>query len=105
MKKVILFVFWSGVSKKGNTSVLLSTTQNTGFERVEVKHNGKTLKQIIMKGDDGSDVSKDKTSYVMLFEGDVTADFPDGSKVECILTKDVISVDAKKGALVQALMA
>jgi hypothetical protein len=104
MKKVILYVFWSGVSKKGNTSVLLSTSKTTGFERVDVKYNGKLLKQIIMKGDDG-EPNPDKKSYVMLFEGDVEADFPAGAEVTCILTQDIISVDPKKGQLVQALMA
>lgn len=101
-----LFIVWSGVSKNGNTSVILSNSAPQERERKEVKFNGKKYKQIILEGMDEDATpksNKDRKSYLIMLEGDHAADFVQGEEVMAKLTAELIS-KSDKGSLFQALL-
>lgn len=107
MKKT-LYVFWVGVSKKGNTSLLLSTEENPQFERRDVKFGGKTLQQIILPAMEdnlaGGQPNPDKPrTYSILLEGNHEATFPSGTAVPCTITEDIVA-NGPKGALYLAVV-
>ena len=94
MAKETLYVIWCGVSKSGNTGIILSNQESSSRERKTVTVAGKEYKQIILEANASADNSA-RTSFYILLEGDVAADFPPGTAVKAETSSDVISRGAK----------
>lgn len=103
MAKETLYVIWSGVSKAGNTGMILSNQESASAERRTVKIGKKSYKQIILQPRDEAADTADRTSFYILLEGDVAADFPQGTALEAETSDDVIS-KGPKGTLYAAYL-
>lgn len=102
MAKETLYVIWCGVSKSGNTGIILSNRESASAERRTVKIGKKSYKQIILQPrDEASD--EERNSFYILLEGDVAADFPQGTSLDAETSQDVIS-KGPKGTLYAAYL-